>query len=259
MSTLATYGMMLVQNGGKLTYRQGGGQFGTVTWLGEMNQLGTNYNAMCAAAVNDPTVIEINFSNEGGRARIDITTGNEAAMMGMGCSNGALEIWELMPNEFEKRVEQAAYFTTTAAADIANAYAAYNAGVTSDGVAGAAPYNLSGKGLDLFHLLLKGTQQFLEAGYVLRQTKVVSGVNAVAASFASVNRVDGSIPYSGQNIAIGNALPQFDNGSGGLAAGEWLKRCPMVRRITHTKWQVQLEWWGAYKWRTILYGGTATP
>jgi hypothetical protein len=106
---------------------------------------------------------------------------------------------------------------------------------------------LAGKSLVLFRILEGGVEEYLESAYVLRETKVVSGRNAVQANFSNINRVDNPPSNAAVNTLIGS-LNEL--------GGEWLKKAPSIRQITKTKWSVVTEWWWAYVWDYYLYGGT---
>lgn len=163
-------------------------------------------------------------------------------------------IYELYANELQKPVYQHSHFASIDVGTVAAIRRYFALGlklevgtalVDEDGTSIATAVQLD---VDLYTLLCRGTEYYLESAYVLRETKTVSKRSSVQASFTGINTVSAPPDTSSVNTIIG-ALP----------SGEWLKRAPVVRQYGVRRWQIVTEWWWAEKWSLALYGGTATP
>lgn len=149
-------------------------------------------------------------------------------------------IYELWSNDVYKPVQAHPYFadslTSDQFLDVRKAMDESTSITTED------------KAQELWELLNKGTVEYLESAYVLRETKNVSKRSVISASFTDVNRVSDPPDTAQVNHLIGS-----------LPTGEWLKRSPQVRQFGARRWQITTEWWWGEKVSAILYGGTGTP
>jgi len=238
-----------VEQGKKKRYQRGGSEDLLWTYRGPTAAVNTLYEAFKASALIDPRLAVLDLDEGRGLATLTVVYADDQATLGVSTENGITKIYEFIPNEFSKRPELAPYFEDITNDQIVQAYNAYRAGAT-DAQATAAPYNLADYGYVLYKLLITGTEEYQQSAYVLRESKVVSGKNAVQTEFANVNRVETPPTAASSNNLIG-AISAL--------GGEWLKKAPAIRQISKTKWSVVTEWWWADKWSAVLYGGTLVP
>jgi hypothetical protein len=256
MSHLQTIGSTsAIEQGKKKQFQRGGGESEVWSYRGPKAAVTALYDAFKQAALIDPTIAVLDMDEGRGLATLTVNKATEQALLGVTSNNGITTVYELIPNEFSKRPELAPYFQDTTSGVITNDQirAAYNAHADqslNDEAALTSRYSLAGKSLTLFQILESGVEEYLESAYVLRETKVVSGRNAVQANFSNINRVDNPPSNAAVNTLIGSLNER---------GGEWLKKAPSIRQITKTKWSVVTEWWWAYKWSQTLYGGTLSP
>ena len=239
------------EQGKKWNFQRGGAESQLWTYKGPSAACAALYDTFKASALIDPRIAVLDFDEGRGLGTLTVTYADDQALLGVSNENGITKFYELIPNEFSKRPELAPYFqprtgTAITIDETINAYKAYNLGVSRT-AAQAAPYSLTDLGLALFDLLSSGVEEYLESAYVLRESKVVSGKNAVRANFDNINRVDNPPTSAAANTLIGDLSDRY---------GEWLKKAPSVRQISRTKWAIQSEWWWANKWSYVLYGGS---
>jgi hypothetical protein len=148
-------------------------------------------------------------------------------------------IYELWGNDLYKPVQTHPYFDSLTPAEFLAVRQAMDDGteITS-----------ADKKQELWELENRGTVEYLESAYVLRETKNVSKRSVLAASYDNVNRVESPPDTAQVNRLIGS-----------LPAGQWLKKSPQVRQYGARRWQIVQEWWWAVTWSAILYGGTGAP
>lgn len=251
MSHLQTIGSTsAVEQGKKKQFVRGGAESELWSYRGPKAAVAALYEAFKSAALIDPTIAVIDYDEGRGLSTLTVNKATEQALLGVSNSNGITTVYELIPNEFSKRPELAPYFQGETPITNDQIRAAYNAHLdqtVNDEATLITRYSLASLSLDLFRLLEKGVEEYLESAYVLRETKVVSGRNAVRANFDNINRVDTPPENAATNTLIGNLNER---------GGEWLKKAPSIRQITKTKWSVVTEWWWAWKWSAKLYGGT---
>lgn len=91
----------------------------------------------------------------------------------------------------------------------------------------------------------------------IRKTTTLSSRSKITASYAGMNRVVtlDSINPPTKLIGALTSLPKMDGTSGGW---EWLKRCPQLRQVSRSRFQLSYAWRGAERWAEI-YGGSWTP
>lgn len=241
-----------VEQGKKKQFVRGGAESELWSYRGPKAAVAALYDAFKSAALIDPTIAVIDYDEGRGLSTLTVNKATEQALLGVSNSNGITTVYELIPNEFSKRPELAPYMADVGSGaitrdEIRAAYNAHADQTVNDETTLVARYGLSGKSLVLFRILESGIEEYIESAYVLRETKVVSGRNAVRANFDNVNRVDNPPENAATNTLIGNL---------GERGGEWLKKAPSIRQITKTKWSVVTEWWWANKWDYYLYGGT---
>ena len=254
MSHLQTIGVnAAIEQGKKKQFQRGGGESEVWSYRGPKDAVSGLYEAFKNAALIDPTIAVIDIDEGRGLSTLTVNKATEQALLGVSNVNGITTVYELIPNEFSKRPELAPYFQDTGhGGTITNDQirAAYNAHAdqsVNDEATLITRYGLADKSLALFRILESGVEEYLESAYVLRETKVVSGRNAVQANFENINRVDTPPSNSATNTLIGSLADR---------EGEWLKKAPSIRQITKTKWSVVTEWWWANKWDYYLYGGS---
>lgn len=232
-----------VEQGIQKRLAPGGGEAQVRTWRGLNTAVEQLYETVKLLALTDPTYQDVQYNAGRGNATLTVTQATQQSITATDVENGVETVYEMFPNEFTKRVEQAPYFDTLTAAQIAQVYQSYNAGILSTDT------GFTSKQLDLMKLLERGTTEYFATGYVLRVTKTVSGRANVQASFTDVNRV---------------VTPNVNNGTiatliGALPTGEWIKRAPVVRRVNRVKWLIVYEYWWSETWSAALYGGTGSP
>ncbi len=250
MGALQTLGSTAATEQGKRKrWQRGGSEDQLWTYRGPTAAVESLYEAFKASALVDPKIAVLDYDAGRGLGSLTVAYADDQAALGVSNANGITTLYELIPNEFSKRPELAPYFNGIDADKTVQAYQAYEAGASLT-EAQDPPYNLSNIDLDLFKLLRSGVEEYLESAYVLRETKVVSGKNAVQSNFNNVNRVDTPPTNAATNQLIGSINE---------LGGEWLKKAPAIRQISRTKWSVVTEWWWAYKWSGVLYGGTLEP
>ena len=239
------------EQGKKWTFQRGGAEAQLWTYKGPSAAVASLYNSFKSSALIDPRITVIDFDEGRGLGTLTVTYADEQAVLGVSNENGIVKFYEMIPNEFSKRPELSPYFTQSATPitndEIRAAYNAHNDSSYQDEATAVTKYGLSGLSLILFRILESGTEEYLETAYVLRETKVVSGKNAVQANFTNVNRVETPPVASAGNVLIGSISS---------LGGEWLKKAPSIRQITRAKWTVQTEWWWASGWDYYLYGGS---
>ena len=246
-TALATIGSTAAhEQGKKWNFQRGGAESQLWTYRGPSAACAALYDSFKSSALIDPRITVLDFDEGRGLGSITVTYADDQALLGVSNENGITKFYELIPNEFSKRPELAPYFDGISGDKVSQAYLAYSRGISYADVQDP-PYNLSSLDLEFYQLLQKGVDEYLETAYVLRETKVVSGKNAVQANFTNVNRVETPPVASAGNVLIGSISS---------LGGEWLKKAPSIRQITRAKWTVQTEWWWAYKWSSVLYGGT---
>lgn len=203
-------------------------------FMGPTDAVETLYNLYKTVAGYNPDydVVEFDPGRGKGTLRISKVEDGEA-------------VYELYPNEILKPIALHKYFAITATAVTADEMATINQNIPL--ATPAASTGLTGKALTLYKYMLWGMEEYLETGYVLRETKNVSKRSTVAASYTGVNTVVTPPSTSAVNSLIGT-----------LPSGEWLKKAPVVRMIGKRRWQIVTEWWWAEKWAAI-YGGSWTP
>lgn len=245
MSALEIFGSTeATQQGTKTRWQQGGGESKLYTWRGPTAAIESLYNGFVSAAAIDPTFVVMDFDPGKGLGTLTIQRADPETVIGTQVENGITKLYELFSNEFLKPVHQNAWFSGDAgltAAQIQEVYLAFET-FTPD-----ATFDTDLQ-TQLYNLLCKGTQDYFESGYVIRESKIVNGRNAVQANFVNVNRVSAPPDGAAANTLIGS-----------LPSGEWLKKSPNVRQISKTKWHIETEWWWAEKWSAVLYGGTGSP
>lgn len=230
--------------GTKTRWQQGGGESKLYTWRGPTAAIESLYNGFVSAAAIDPTFVVMDYDPGKGLGTLTVQKADAETVIGTQVENGVTKLYEMFANEYLRPVEQNAWFSGDSgltAAQINEVYASFESRSTS-------PSFSTDLQNQLFELLSKGTESYFESGYVIRESKIVNGRNAVQANFVNVNRV--STPPDG---AAANTL------IGSLPSGEWLKKSPNVRQISKTKWHIETEWWWAEKWSAVLYGGTGSP
>jgi hypothetical protein len=125
-----------------------------------------------------------------------------------------------------------------------------------------------------YGLRAAGVEGFAREVPVIRKTWVASRRSQAAAiDYTTVGSVVDvfsiGVPKSQQAAILGNIeqLPvrtydQTGNPSAytiGAAGWEWLRRFPRIRSIRDGRqWEVCEEWWGQWKWSTVLYGRLAS-
>lgn len=232
----------------KARWQAGSGQTLIYSWRGPTDAVTAIYNGLVNAALVDPTITVMDFNPGKGNAELIVQQASAGSVLGTVNSGGVTKVYEILPNEFMKRAEQAPYFSDLTPSNIVKAYSAYDAGVPD---ASVSPYSLTGKSLDLWKLIVQagGNPEYFASGYVLRETFVISGLAKIAPVYTDVNKV----------VETPKEIWSINQAFGTIPAGEWLKKAPTVRQISRTKWHVQNEYWWADKWSTALYGGTGTP
>lgn len=247
MSALEIFGSTeATPQGTRKRWQQGGGESQLFTWNGPTAAIESLYNGFVAAAAIDPTYVVMDYDPGKGLGTLTIQKTDPEVVIGTSTENGITTIYELLSNEFLKPIHTHPYFSEDSpvltAAQINAVYAAYDSRSEST--------SFTGKQGELFDLLSKGTEEYFVNGYVLRESKMVNGRNAVRANFTDVNRVSTPPTTASANTLIGDLADRY---------GEWLKKPPVVRQITKAKWHIETEWWWASKWSAILYGGTGSP
>ena len=253
MGALQTLGSTAATEQGKRKrWQRGGSEDQLWTYRGPTAAVESLYEAFKASALVDPKIAVLDYDAGRGLGSLTVAYADDQAALGVSNANGITTLYELIPNEFSKRPELAPYFQGNPSItidEIINAYKAYNAGASTTDAEGPQ-HNLAEFSLDLFKILSSGVEEYLESAYVLRETKVVSGKNAVRANFSDINRVSTPPSNAAANTLIGDLSDR---------QGEWLKKAPAVRQISRTKWSVVTEWWWAWKWSATLYGGSLAP
>lgn len=245
MSSLDILGSQeATQQGTKTRWQQGGGESKLFTWRGPTAAIESLYNGFLSAAAIDPTFVVMDYDPGKGLGTLTIQRADPETVIGTSVENGVTKLYEMFPNEFLKPVHQNAWFsgdgglTADQIQGVYEAYETFRRNVSFD-------TDLENQ---LYELLCNGTQDYFESGYVIRESKIVNGKNAVQANFTNVNKVDTPPSGASANVLIGS-----------IPAGEWLKKSPTVRQITKTRWHIETEWWWAEKWSAVLYGGTGSP
>jgi hypothetical protein len=230
--------------GTKYRWQQGGGESKLYTWRGPTAAIAAIYDGFKNAALIDPTFVVMDYDEGKGLGTLTIQKADAESVIGTSVENGVTKLYEMFANEYLKPVHQNAWFTGDGGLtvdQIVEVYKAFDAQQT--GVSFSNDLQT-----DLYDLLCKGTADYFESGYVIRESKIVNGRNAVRANFTLVNKVSAPPDNAAANTLIGS-----------LPAGEWLKKSPIVRQITKTRWHIETEWWWAEKWSAVLYGGTGDP
>lgn len=239
--------------GKKKRYERGGGESEVWPYRGPTEAVEALYESFKNAALIDPTIAVVEFDRGNGIGTLVVTKASDQALLGVSTENGITKIYELLANEFSKRPELAPVFNPANGTPISNdqirkAYRAHLDSTVVDEADAIARYGLSDDySINLFRLLEQGIEEYMASAYVLRETKVVSGRNALRANFTNINRVTDPPDNSSANTLIGPI---------NLLGGEWLKKAPNIRQISRTKWTVVTEWWWADQWSELLYGGS---
>lgn len=230
----------------KTRWQQGGGESKLLTWRGPTDAIAALYNGFVSAAAIDPTFVVMDYDPGRGLGTLTVQKADPETVIGTSVENGITTVYELFSNEFLKPIHTHPYFSEEAtiltASQINEVYAAYESRSTTS--------SFTGKQGELFDLLSKGTEDYFVNGYVIRESKIVNGRNAVRANFADINRVSTPPTGASANTLIGDLSERY---------GEWLKKPPVVRQISKSRWHIETEWWWASKWSAILYGGTGSP
>lgn len=250
MSVLETLGSAdATAQGTRKRWQQGAGEANLFTYKGPSAAVETLYNSFKQAALIDPSFVVLDYDPGKGLGTLIVEKADPNALLGTTTAGGITKVYELFANEFVKRAEQAPYFDDLTVAQIVRAYKAYDQGVED---ASTAPYAFTGKQLALWKMISKaaGNPEFMDCGYVLRETKIVSGSTAVAQEFGNTNHVEDPPVAASTHRIITNL---------NFGDWEWLRKAPLVRQISRVKWHVQTEWWAAEAWSAALYGGTGDP
>lgn len=236
------------EQGKRKRWQPGGGESITRTHRGPKTAVSALYDAKKLAALNDPSIASIDLDEGRGLAQLQVEEIDPINIIGQSNNNGVLTIYELLYNENQRPVHEAPYFNTLAATEIVKVYDYFDKSRYAD----PSSSGFAGKQLELLQLLALGTEDYFESAPVVRETKVVTGGNALvaAADLSNVNKVVSLPAGVSSNPLIGD-----------IPAGEWLYKSPAVRRITRLRWEIIKEYWFAPSpgWSTALYNGSRTP
>jgi hypothetical protein len=112
--------------------------------------------------------------------------------------------------------------------------------------------------LSYFNLLWKGTTDYFDSGFNLTKTTTVSLRSVLKAIYTGVNQVV-SLATIDPPTALLGALSDLPYADGGHGQWEWLKRAPQVRSKEKGMYEIVYSFWGAERWSSALYNGTAIP
>jgi len=236
------------------TWTRSGGWATIRTWLGDK----AGCESLAAKLTNEvgPEAMDLS-SDDNVNYRLEVTypDGQDTALnLGAGDSNVT---WELIGNSLNKDLKTHSSISPTDATDRADLACAEEwarspslAGANAAAIAKKVA-TLSAKAQKLYQHLSKGTQGYEIASYVIRKTIKLGYSQAVKASLSNVNKVEE--PTKCDTTFFEIPTQQGDS------TIEWLKRPPTVTQVGRGKYYIIQEWWGATKWSSDLYGGTAKP
>ena len=193
-------------------------------------------------------VDEVTFDQAKGAATVTLWVMDDVPGGGGQATGPLNEYWEVLPMEVYKSIRLHETFNALALQPALEAVRrAYEEARAHTPPAGAATTYQK--------LLRLGVEEYVRSQFVLQRTIEVGRRSQVSASWEGVDRAQkitvapGPTPPSAIIGAL-DAHPDYDEDK-----KQFLKKAPMVRQISRSKYQIMEAWWFARRWSETLYGG----